>query len=229
MFPPPPICGYPSLGNYVPAYIVIYNGAGVPVQLTDSAIATLSCLHETGDSLSFNAFQTITEDLSIGGVWTSTDVDQPWINATYSQFSPGNYFVVAFDAWGQLAELNFSVGLSPNADYLTAGTICTGPGGYVPCFGGSMPNNTPYFFNCAAAAATPQGCTQKVTYTGVPLVSQVPSYVINIRFTNQTAPWWANCLWSVQGTTAGQEYGYCMMVSSTSFALGEPTPPPVGG
>jgi hypothetical protein len=231
MFPPPPICGYPSLGNYVPAYIVIYNGAGVPVQLTDSAIATVSCLHGTGYSLSFNASETITEDLSIGGVWTSTDANQPWINATYSHFSPGSYAVVAFDAWGQLAELNFSVVLSPNADYLTAGTICTGPGGYAPCFGGSMPNNTPYFFNCAAAAATPQGCTERVTYAGAPLISPAPSYVINIRypFTNQTAPWWANCVWTVQGITPGQEYGYCMSVNSTSFALGEPTPPPVSG
>jgi hypothetical protein len=231
VYPPPPVCGYPSVGIYVPAYIVVYNGAGVPVQLTDSAIATVSCLHGTGNSLTLNASQTTTEVLSIGGVWTSTDANQPWINATYSHFSPGNYTVVAFDAWGQLAKLTFSVVLSPNADYLTAWTICTGPGGYAPCFGGSMPNNTPYFFNCAAAASTLQGCTQKVTYAGVPLVSPAPSYVINIRypFTNQTAPWWANCVWTVQGITPGQEYGYCMSVNSTSFALGEPTPPPVSG
>ena len=87
------------------------------------------------------------------------------------------------------------------------------------------------FFNCAAAASTLQGCTQKVIYAGVPLVSPVPSYVINIRypFTNQTAPWWANCVWTVQGITPGQGYGYCMSVNSTSFALGEPTPPPVSG
>ena len=100
MYPPPPVCGYPSVGNYVPAYIVVYNGAGVPVQLTDSAIATVSCLHGTGDSLTLNASQTATEVLSIGGVWTSTDANQPWINATYSHFSPGNYTVVAFDAVG---------------------------------------------------------------------------------------------------------------------------------
>jgi hypothetical protein len=117
LFPPPPVCGYPTLGSYVPAYIVVYDGAGVPVQLTDSAIATISCLHAAGYSLSFNASKTITEVLSIGGVWTTTDVNQPWINATYSDFSPGNYTVIAFDPWGQLAELNFSV--SPAANPIT--------------------------------------------------------------------------------------------------------------
>jgi plastocyanin len=109
VFPVPPICGYPTTPGYVPAYIVVYNASGVPLQLTDSAAAANSCVHSGGNSLAFNASQTITEELNLGGAWTSTDPSQPWINATYGQFAPGNYTAVAFDPWRQLAEVNFSV------------------------------------------------------------------------------------------------------------------------
>jgi hypothetical protein len=103
---------------------VIYNGSGVPMQLTDSDIATLNCPHLTGTFRSFNASQTLTETLSIGAFWTGADASQPWENATYSPFSPGNYTIVAFDPWGQLAEFNFTV-ISGTASSTSTGTSST--------------------------------------------------------------------------------------------------------
>ena len=102
--------------------------------------------------------------------------------------------------------------------FLSASSYATGPGGYAPSWGGNA-----YLFNCASAAATPQGCTQQVTSTLAPY----PSYVINIKypFANQSVPSWANCLWTVQGITPGQDYAYCISVNSASFIMGEQAPP----
>jgi hypothetical protein len=110
VLPLQPACGYPSESSYEPAFFAVYNGSGAPVQLNDSPIPIVSCLSSPGQSYHpFDASQTITEDLSIGGQWMSTDASQPWVNGTYSQFGPGNYTVVAFDPWQQLVERNFTV------------------------------------------------------------------------------------------------------------------------
>jgi hypothetical protein len=107
--------------------------------------------------------------------------------------------------------------------YLSASSVCGGPGGIAPCWGG----DDAYIFTCASAAATPQGCTQQVnsTLTSPPL----SSYKINIRypFANQTTQEWnqvgssiVNCLWTVQGDYPGQGYAHCVSIGLTSFIIG---------
>jgi len=102
--------------------------------------------------------------------------------------------------------------------YLSADGYATDAGRYVPSWGGDA-----YLFNCASSAATTQGCTGQVTSTLVPH----PSYFVNVRYpyANQTEPSWANCLWTVEGIPAGQGYGYCTLINSTSFIVGDQAPP----
>ncbi len=112
----------------------------------------------------------------------------------------------------------------PGYSYLSASGICTGGGGYVPCWGGSA-----YVFDCADAAATQQGCSKQVVTTLTTKLSPPPSYVVDVRFPfrNQSVPSWANCLWTVAGTSPGQGYAYCSLVNSTSeFIMGIQAPPP---
>jgi YVTN family beta-propeller protein len=106
-----PQCGYPSLGGYVPVFMAIYNGSGAPVQLNDSPpnISALCVYLPSEFYFSFNASETDTKTMTIGGFYTNTDASEPWLNATYSAFTPGNYTIVAFDPWEQLTELNFTV------------------------------------------------------------------------------------------------------------------------
>jgi plastocyanin len=107
----PPCAGiFPSTSGYVPAFIAVYNSSGAQLQLNDSPPSLVSCVSLPSNHYrSFNASQTINETLSLGGFYTSTDASEPWLNATYSQFGPGDYTVVAFDPWNQTADLNFSV------------------------------------------------------------------------------------------------------------------------
>jgi hypothetical protein len=107
-------CGLPS----VPAFIAVYNESGALMQLNDASpgITSLPCSYPNYQS--FNASQTVTETLSISGYYTSTDASGPWVNATYSVFTPGNYTIIAFDPWEQLTELNFTV-TSPAGSTLT--------------------------------------------------------------------------------------------------------------
>jgi hypothetical protein len=116
---------------------------------------------------------------------------------------------------GTITQTSFS---SVSMMFLSASGYATGPGGFMPVWGGDA-----YLFDCAGEAATPQGCTHQVTSTLAPY----PSYVINIKypFANQTEPSWANCLWTVQGTTPEQGYAYCVPINSTSFIVGEQSPP----
>lgn len=107
--------------------------------------------------------------------------------------------------------------------YLTASAICTGPGGYAPCWGGDA-----YVFQCApnllSGPSTPEQCTQRVTSTLAPY----PSYIISVTLpeVNQTdEPSWANCMWTVQGITPGQGYAQCTAINSTSFIMGVQAPP----
>jgi hypothetical protein len=104
------------------------------------------------------------------------------------------------------------------------------PGGDGPCWGGDA-----YVFNCASEAATQQGCTEDVVYSGpgaegIGGVKPVPNYVISIRypFTNQTEPSWGNCVWTVQGIVPGQGYALCSAVNATAFIVGVPAAPPTG-
>jgi hypothetical protein len=117
------------------------------------------------------------------------------------------------------AQTATTVSLNDSYSYLSASGICSGPGGYGPCWS----SGHAYIFDCAGSAATSEGCTQEVTSTLAPF----PSYTINIRnpFTNQTVPSWANCLWTVAGTSPSQGYAYCAALNSTSFVIGEQAPP----
>ena len=112
--------------------------------------------------------------------------------------------------------------------YLTASGVCWGPGGNAPCWG----NDDPYIFDCANAAATPQGCTQQVDTTLTP--SAVSNYTIDIMypFANQTTqeidqrePSFVNCLWTLEGDYPGQGYAHCISLTSTSFIMGQPAGP----
>ena len=110
VLPLQPACAYPSTSSYEPAFIAVYNGSGAPVQLNDSPVPIVSCITSLSQTYHpFNASQTITETISIAGYYTSTDASEPWVNATHSPLSPGNYTLVAFDPWGQLTELGFTV------------------------------------------------------------------------------------------------------------------------
>jgi hypothetical protein len=100
--------------------------------------------------------------------------------------------------------------------YLSADGGCAAGGKAAPCWGSPA-----YVFDCLSAAQTQQGCTQLVSTT-----TPNWNFTINIRypFSNQTAPSWANCLWSMQGAVPGQGFGHCSPVNSTSFSIGEPAP-----
>jgi len=110
-----------------------------------------------------------------------------------------------------------SASSSTSFAYLSASGGCSAGGKAAPCWGSPA-----YVFNCLSAAQTQQGCTQLV-------IATTPNwnFTVNIRypFSNQTTPSWANCLWSTQ-EVPGQGYGYCSLVNSTSFTIGEPAPPP---
>jgi len=106
--------------------------------------------------------------------------------------------------------------------YLTSDDACTENGYGVPCGDSSL--SDAYVFNCAAAAASASGCTELVTSTLIPS----NSYLITIRFpyVNQTGePYWANCLFEVEGDTA-PPYAYCVMVNSTAFIMAWEGGPP---
>jgi hypothetical protein len=110
LLPLQPSCGYPSMSGYEPVFMAVFNSTGAAMQLSDSPLAVLNCISTLGQNYHpFNASQTLTDSISIGGFWTGHDASEPWINATYTQFSPGSYTIVAFDPWGQMTELTFTV------------------------------------------------------------------------------------------------------------------------
>jgi hypothetical protein len=167
-------------------------------------------------------------NFTTGGYWDlrslSRELNPPILgdrqnSPTYIPFVQGVYTVAVADEWGQAVVLHFTVLSDVNSPlYLTASAICTGPGGYLPCWGGEA-----YIFNCADAAATPQGCSQQVTGTLAPR----PSYFIDVRYPyyNQTEPLGANCLWTVGTIAPEQGYAHCTSTNSTSFFVSIQAPP----
>jgi hypothetical protein len=109
VLPLQPACGYPSSPSFEPAFVVVYNESGSPLLLSDAAPSALACVSNAKNYYEFSAFQTLSENISVGGYWTSPNPSDPWTNATYHQFSPGVYTVVAFDPWEGMIELNFTV------------------------------------------------------------------------------------------------------------------------
>jgi hypothetical protein len=109
VLPVPPSCGNVPSG-YVPYFVVIYNQSKIQ-QLNNVAPSTIICVSSGNQNYhQFSPSQTINESFTVGGSWKSTDLNEPWINATYSQFTPGNYTIVALDPWNQSAKMNFTVG-----------------------------------------------------------------------------------------------------------------------
>ena len=179
----------------------------------------------------------LVQNFTTGGYWNLQSLagelnipiigerDVPNTPPDSTPFTPGTYTVAVTDEWGQAVVTHFIVIATEPSEgsliYLTDGCYATGAGGYIPCFASA----NPYVFNCAAAAATPRGCTQVVTSTLVPY----PSYIINIRypFISASAASWSNCRWIVSGATgAVSGNGHCFSFNSTSFVVGEQAPPP---
>jgi len=102
--------------------------------------------------------------------------------------------------------------------------VCTGQGGYGPCWG--LP---PHIFACTSqsllAGPAPSVCPEKVTSAQAPY----SSYNITITIPFGNGPPWANCGWVVPGTS-DQGDGYCIPLNATSFIMGMPfNPPPTPG
>ena len=93
------------------AWIAVYNESGLPVQLNDATPTVLICgeLNSGPPPIQFTPYQTLTQDITVGGYWHSSNATAPWEDATFAQFGPGQYTVVAFDQWTQPIMLNFTV------------------------------------------------------------------------------------------------------------------------
>ena len=115
--------------------------------------------------------------------------------------------------------------------YMTAAPGCTvsapGSASYpAPCFG---PNSSAYAFDCAVAAGTSQGCTQRVNIAGGS--SPIFNVTVWYPYTNYPGEQSSqNCKWTEPLPTPpgpeGPYYAYCITISSTSFFIAEPAPGP---
>jgi len=93
-----------------PAFILIYNAtSGKLLQLNTYSPTLLTCVGNLPAYFHFTANQNLTGFFSIGGYYTSINLSEPWLNATYHTLPPGRYNAVAFDPWKHMAELNFTV------------------------------------------------------------------------------------------------------------------------
>ena len=100
---------------------------------------------------------------------------------------------------------------------------CVAPGGatYVgPCYSTSIGDAA--VFNCAAAAATPEGCTQRVFING----SSTASFVVRVNYpvsNIENGSLGDNCELSIlyPSGTAGPGAAYCIPLNSTAFYISE--------
>jgi hypothetical protein len=115
-------------------------------------------------------------------------------------------------------------------DLLSAGPGCAieyGVYSYAaPCFSSS----SPYVFDCAAAAATSQGCTQLVNITGTTdqnfTVTVWFPLAVNTGVPSQNCKWIQTNLPTPPGPN-GPYYDYCFYINSTSFLVALQAPGPV--
>src|SRR5579863_2013633 len=98
--------------------------------------------------------------------------------------------------------------------YVTANGICTGPGGYVPCFGSPA-----YVFNSCPDLLAGPPAPYTCTYTVKDTLSPYPSYTINITIGvrgQATEPQWANC--SMADASKMSYFVACIpVINSTAF------------
>jgi len=97
----------------------------------------------------------------------------------------------------------------------------------VPCWG-QVSNAVA--FNCAAAASTPQGCTQQISIAGAP--SQTMNMTVLYPYVNHSGEAdWQNCkLTETLPSPPGPQtfIAYCISFNSTSFFAALLAPGPVG-
>ena len=110
--------------------------------------------------------------------------------------------------------------------YLSAQPGCMLSSGIVsyPCPASSRVD--PYVFNCAAAAATPQGCTEQVNITG----TTNESFTITIHYPSTGGSPGQNCNYVqlLPPPFESEPYNaYCIPINSTSFLISEPDTGPV--
>lgn len=97
-----------------PAFILVYNAtSGKLLQLNTYDPSSLTCAASPASAVPayfhFTANQNLTGFFSVGGYYTSINLNEPWLNATYHALPPGRYNTVAFNPWKQMVELNFTV------------------------------------------------------------------------------------------------------------------------
>jgi hypothetical protein len=144
---------------------------------------------------------------------------------------PSNYTLVAGDEWGQIVLAHFEVTASGNlpkvGNFLSSTGGCS-PG---PCLGQRF--SDALIFNCAAAAATPVGCSaiysEGVRYSAAPPVN----YTVTVWYPSYgqpDEPASANCMYNVSPVGALVKpptptlFGYCLMINSTAFVVSLPQP-----
>ena len=144
---------------------------------------------------------------------------------------PSNYTLVAGDEWGQLTLLHFEVTpsniLPKVGNFLSSAPGCS-PG---PCIGYRL--SDALVFNCAAAAATPSGCSEiyseGVRYSAAPPVN----YTVTVWYPSYgqpNEPASANCMYisspvgAMGEPSSSPSFGYCLMVGPTSFVVSLPFP-----
>lgn len=111
--------------------------------------------------------------------------------------------------------------------YLGNESGCTMDAYPVPCEGS---NSDVVVFNCAAAAASPEGCIQRVNLSTSP--GQYFVLKIWYPYINYTLLPDFNCRWTVISVPSppgpdGPYNSYCISVNSTSFMIADQAPPPV--
>ena len=110
--------------------------------------------------------------------------------------------------------------------YLSADPGCTVSSGVTSYPGVCSSYSDPVLFNCAAAAATPKGCTQVVDITG----TSNQNFTVTVWYPDNSGRPGQNCDWT-QLLPPPFELdlinAYCIPVNSTTFLVSEPASGPV--
>jgi hypothetical protein len=110
--------------------------------------------------------------------------------------------------------------------YLSADPGCTVSSGVTSYPGVCSSYSDPVLFNCAAAAATPKGCTQVVDITG----TTNQNFTVTVWYPDNSGRPGQNCDWTQLLPPPFESYlvnAYCIPVNSTTFLVSEPVSGPV--
>jgi len=110
----------------------------------------------------------------------------------------------------------------PGTTYLESYPGCSGPTGYVPCFGGNSQTEA-VVFTCTNEAASLSGCTREV------ISPSNPQYHYNMTIwypivgqLNETSN--SNCKYVDSGYLGQTWYATCLSINATSFIVTSPPP-----